>query len=95
MVDAETCPQCQRPLIEIDHYGERLIGCIECNRWGLPGSEHLFMALPEDNLQALSNLSNALIGLMGWAASVARDEMAQEEVASRVAIPAPLHLCNH
>jgi hypothetical protein len=27
--DAETCPH---PLIEIDHYGERLIGCIECNR---------------------------------------------------------------
>jgi hypothetical protein len=26
------CPNCHRPLIEIDHYGERLIGCIECNR---------------------------------------------------------------
>jgi hypothetical protein len=35
-VDA-TCPECRRPLIEIDHYGERLIGCIECNRWGRPG----------------------------------------------------------
>jgi hypothetical protein len=22
------------PLIEIDHYGRRLIGCIKCNRWG-------------------------------------------------------------
>ena len=22
----------RRPVIEIDHYGERLIGCIECNR---------------------------------------------------------------
>ncbi len=33
----ETCPDCHRPLIEIDHYGERLIGCIECNRWGWPG----------------------------------------------------------
>jgi len=21
-------------LIEINYYGERLIGCIECNRWG-------------------------------------------------------------
>jgi hypothetical protein len=27
------CPHCHRPLIEIDHYGERLIGCIECNSW--------------------------------------------------------------
>jgi hypothetical protein len=30
--DVETCPHCHGPLIEIDHYGERLIGCIECNR---------------------------------------------------------------
>jgi uncharacterized Zn finger protein (UPF0148 family) len=28
----DTCPHCHRPLIEIDHYGEQLIGCIECNR---------------------------------------------------------------
>jgi len=27
-----TCPHCHRPLVEIDYYGERLIGCIECNR---------------------------------------------------------------
>jgi hypothetical protein len=50
------CPNCHRPLIEIDHYGERLIGCIECNRWTWPGSDKPFMALPEDDLQALSNL---------------------------------------
>ena len=55
----DTCSKCHRPLIEIDHYGERLIGCIECNHWGWPGSDKPFMALPEDDLQALSNLSNA------------------------------------
>ena len=55
----DTCPHCQRSLIEIDQYGERLIGCIECNLWGWPGSDKPFMALPEDDLQALSNLSNA------------------------------------
>jgi DNA invertase Pin-like site-specific DNA recombinase len=27
------CAKCPRPVIEIDHYGLRLIGCIECNRW--------------------------------------------------------------
>ena len=27
-VVGEHCPHCQRPLIEIDCYGERLIGCI-------------------------------------------------------------------
>jgi len=30
----DTCRYCHRTLIEIDHYGERLAGCIECNRWG-------------------------------------------------------------
>src|SRR6476620_7036921 len=33
------CPYCNRPLMEIDHYGEMLVGCIECNRWGHPGDE--------------------------------------------------------
>jgi hypothetical protein len=30
-------------------WGERLIGCINCNRWSWPGSEHLFMQLEEEN----------------------------------------------
>jgi len=55
----KTCRLCHRPLIEIDHCGERLIGCIDCNRWGWKGSTELFMALPEEDVQALSNLSNA------------------------------------
>jgi hypothetical protein len=27
------CDRCDQPLIEIDHYGERLTGCIQCNCW--------------------------------------------------------------
>ena len=27
------CDRCEEGLIEIDRYGERLTGCIECNRW--------------------------------------------------------------
>jgi hypothetical protein len=27
------CDGCEEWLIEIDRYGERLTGCIECNRW--------------------------------------------------------------
>jgi hypothetical protein len=27
------CDRCGEWLIEIDRYGERLTGCIECNRW--------------------------------------------------------------
>jgi hypothetical protein len=59
MVLGEICHHCRRPLVEIDHCGERLIGCLKCNCWGWPGSDKLFMALPEDDFQALSNLSNA------------------------------------
>jgi hypothetical protein len=44
MVDViETCSRCNRPLIEIDYYGERLVGCIECNRWGRPGDKTFVM----------------------------------------------------
>ena len=50
------CPSCNGPLIEIDHYGERLVGCVECNRWSWRGSERLFMELPEDDLKALRGL---------------------------------------
>jgi hypothetical protein len=55
----KTCRLCHRPLIEIEHSGERLVGCIDCNRWGWEGSKDLFMALPEEDLQALGNLSDA------------------------------------
>jgi hypothetical protein len=27
----DSCSNCSGLLIEIDHYGERLVGCIECN----------------------------------------------------------------
>jgi hypothetical protein len=43
-------------LVEIDNYGERLIGCIDCNRWGRPGDKTLVMELLEDDLQALSRV---------------------------------------
>ncbi|HUW72450.1 MAG TPA: hypothetical protein VMW05_00205 [Methyloceanibacter sp.] len=36
---AETCDRCNAPLIEIDHYGERLRGCLDCNRWIWCGSK--------------------------------------------------------
>ena len=49
----DTCPTCHGPLIEIDHYGERFIGFIECNRWGWPDGDHLFMELPEEDIEAL------------------------------------------
>jgi len=53
MSEGSNCSQCKRPLIEIDHYGERLAGCIECNRWSWRGSNRLFMELPDEDLEAL------------------------------------------
>jgi hypothetical protein len=42
MDDLGNCAGCNRPLIEIDHYGERLIGCVRCNRWGWQPDKPLF-----------------------------------------------------
>jgi hypothetical protein len=53
------CPYCKRPLIEIDYYGERLIGCINCNRWGRPGDKTLVMELLEADLDALRKARRA------------------------------------
>jgi uncharacterized protein with PIN domain len=50
------CLGCNGPLIEIDHYGERLVGCIECNRWSWQGSKRLFMELPDEDLEALRTM---------------------------------------
>ena len=47
------CLRCNGPLIEIDRFGERLVGCIECNRWTWPDSETISMALPEDDLYVI------------------------------------------
>jgi hypothetical protein len=50
--DFGKCDRCHQQLIEIDHYGERLIGCVECNRWSWCGCNELFMTLPEEDLEA-------------------------------------------
>jgi hypothetical protein len=49
----QDCPHCHRPLIEIDYYGDRLVGCTGCNRWGRPGDTTLPMQLLEDDLEAI------------------------------------------
>jgi hypothetical protein len=53
-IQLETCFHCGGPLIEIDHYGERLVGCIECNRWTWSRSGQLMIELPKEDLEALS-----------------------------------------
>jgi hypothetical protein len=49
----KTCRYCNRPLMKIEYYGEVLVGCNECNRWGRPGDKTLVMQLLEDDLKAL------------------------------------------
>ena len=51
--DPVRCFQCRGSLVEIDQYGHRLVGCVECNRWTKFGSEHLVMELPEEDIGAL------------------------------------------
>jgi len=48
-----SCLHCHRPLIQIDYYGEVLVGCIDCNRWGKPDDEDLIMELMEADIEAL------------------------------------------
>jgi hypothetical protein len=47
---------CHGPLIEIDHHGERLVGCIECNRWKWRGSARVLMELMPKDLEALKGV---------------------------------------
>jgi hypothetical protein len=49
----KTCPHCDGALVEIDLYGEHLIGCVQCNLWGWPGDSGLFWQLKEDDIAAL------------------------------------------
>jgi hypothetical protein len=41
------CKQCDQPLVEIDHWGERLTGCPKCNRWQASTGEWCRLA-PDD-----------------------------------------------
>jgi len=52
VMPSSRCKQCDQPLVEIDNYGERLIGCIECNCWTWRGSKQP-IELPQDDLEAL------------------------------------------
>jgi hypothetical protein len=46
------CDRCEQPLIEIDHYGERLTGCLECNVWN-GGKSAFVVELSVEDFEAL------------------------------------------
>ena len=54
------CDACGERLIEIDRYGERLTGCIECNRWSSDKSAFV-VELSIEDFEALRELE-----INGW-----------------------------
>ena len=55
------CDRCDAPLIEIDHYGDRLRGCIECNIWR--GGKNAFVVeLWVEDIEALRVVRQARQG---------------------------------
>jgi hypothetical protein len=50
---SEVCDRCNSPLMEIDHYGDRLTGCLKCNVWR---GKQLVIQLPDEDLEALRGL---------------------------------------
>ena len=48
------CSYCQQELIQIGRFGERLVGCFDCNQWTWPGvSECVSVALPDEDIWTL------------------------------------------
>jgi len=46
------CNRCNEPMIEIEHHGERLVGCFQCNSW--QGTRSAFVVhLSVEDFQAL------------------------------------------
>ena len=50
-----SCDRCGSPLIQIDHYGDRLTGCVACNVWR--GDKSAFIVeLAVEDWEALGKL---------------------------------------
>jgi hypothetical protein len=52
----ETCEECDSVVINIDNYGERLIGCYKCNKWRRPGEVDFARTLPNEDVAALRKI---------------------------------------
>jgi hypothetical protein len=49
----DICAVCGGSQIEIERFGEQLVGCIECNWWTWRTSENVSVTLTKDDLEAL------------------------------------------
>jgi hypothetical protein len=53
-MQSSRCKQCDQPILEIDHWGERPTGCPTCNRWQAATGE--WCRLAPDDIMALRAL---------------------------------------
>jgi hypothetical protein len=54
-----SCERCGSPLIQIDHYGDRLTGCVACNVWR--GDKSAFIVeLAVEDWEALGKLRDSV-----------------------------------
>jgi hypothetical protein len=53
----DTCHKCHRRFTEIDHYGKRLKGCIDCNVW--IGTDGIWRKIAAEDIEALKGLLRA------------------------------------
>jgi hypothetical protein len=53
--DGESRDVCNHPRVEIDAWGQRLRGCIECNQW--MNFDGQWLRLPEQDIAALRGLA--------------------------------------
>jgi hypothetical protein len=53
-----SCERCGAPLIEIEHHGDRLTGCLACNLWR--GDKNAFIVeLEVEDWEALGKLKDS------------------------------------
>jgi hypothetical protein len=52
------CDRCGAPLIEIEHHGDRLTGCLACNLWRGDKSEFI-VELEVEDWEVLGKLKNS------------------------------------
>jgi hypothetical protein len=55
-MQSSRCKKCDQPSVEIDHWGERLTGCYNCNRWQASNGE--WCRLAPDDIVALRALKS-------------------------------------
>jgi hypothetical protein len=58
MNEDRKCLCCGLPYFEIDAYGERLRGCLGCNRWQVLATSE-WRQLPEDDIAALRGMGSS------------------------------------